>query len=181
MAVGSHDDVIDIYNVPAFSKKITLPKKHSSFITHLDWATNSVNLQSNCGAYELLFWDVNSGKQLTSGATQLKDELWASWTCVLGWPVQGIWMPTWKGSDIDYVCRSHEKHPGGYYLLASADDFSKVRLLRYPSIIKGSESVEGVGHSSHVTNVKFGPKDDYLFSTGGEDNCVFQWKVTAKK
>jgi microtubule-associated protein-like 6 len=180
MAVGSHDDVIDIYTVPTWTKK-TLPKKHSSFITHLDWSTNSANLQSNCGAYELLFWNVQTGQQMTGGATALKDEQWASWTCVLGWPVQGIWMPTWKGSDINYVSRSHDKHPGGYHLLASADDFSKIRLLRYPSIVKGSEAIVGVGHSSHVTNVKFSVKDDYIFSTGGEDNCVFQWKVAPKK
>jgi len=181
MAVGSHDDVIDVYNVPGFTKKFTLPKKHSSFITHLDWSENSANLQSTCGAYELLFWNIQNGQQMTGGATALKDEKWATWTCVLGWPVQGIWMPTWKGSDINYVCRSRDKHPGGYFLLASADDFSKVRILRYPSITKGSEGIVGVGHSSHVTNVKFSVKDDYVFSAGGEDNCVFQWKLTMKK
>lgn len=118
---------------------------------------------------------------MTSGASEFKDEKWASWTCVLGWPVQGIWQPTWKGSDINYVARSHGKTSSGYYLLAQADDFSKVRLLKFPSIVKPSEGVIGCGHSSHVTNVKWAPKDDYLFSSGGDDQCVFQWKVTAKK
>jgi len=66
-------------------------------------------------------------------------------------------------------------------LVASADDFSKVRILKYPSITVNSEAVVGSGHSSHVTNTKFSSKDEYLYSTGGEDNCVFQWKIGMKK
>jgi hypothetical protein len=62
-------------------------KKHSSFITHLDWSEDSQYLHSNCGAYELLFWNVSTGTQMTSGASALRDEKWASWSCVLGWPV----------------------------------------------------------------------------------------------
>jgi len=63
LAVGSHDDVIDVYKSDkdkesVLGKKSTLPKKHSSFIAHLDWSENSCNLHSTCGAYELLFWDV---------------------------------------------------------------------------------------------------------------------------
>ena len=73
--------------------------------------------------------------------------------------------------------RSRKKHPSGYHLLASGDDFGKVRILRYPSIVKNSEAVFGVGHSSHVPCVKWSEEDEYLYSVGGEDNCVFQWKV----
>ena len=75
------------------------------------------------------------------------------------------------------VDRSHQQGPAGYPLLATADDFSKVKVFRYPCIQKGSESVVGKGHSSHVTNVRFSNNDEMIFSTGGEDNCVFQWKL----
>jgi microtubule-associated protein-like 6 len=44
-------------------------------------------------------------------------------------------------------------------------------------MIENSQPVVGSGHSSHVTNVKFSKDDTYLFSTGGNDNCVFQWKL----
>lgn len=178
IAIGSHDNKIYIYTVPNFQKKFVM-NKHSSFITHLDWSEDGNFLHSNCGAYELLFWDANSGKQITSGATQLKDERWQTWTCVLGWPVQGIWPPFTSGDDINYVSRSAQKTPGGYELLAVAGDDGKVKLLRYPSIQKGSQGVVGNGHSSHVTCTKFAPNDSVLFSSGGEDNCVFQWKVDA--
>ena len=40
---------------------------HSSYITHLDWSADSRILQSNCGAYELLYFEGATGKQV-SGA-----------------------------------------------------------------------------------------------------------------
>ena len=179
LAVGSHDNAIYLYSIPQF-KKLFVMNKHSSYITHLDWSENSNNLHSNCGAYELLFWDASTGKQLPGGASALKDEPWATWTCVLGFPVQGIWPMYADGTDINYVDRSKNKHSGGYHLLASGDDFGKVRILRYPSVLKNSEAVSGVGHSSHVPCVKWSENDEFLYSVGGEDNCVFQWQVKKK-
>ena len=52
-------------------------------------------LQSNDGSYELLFWDAKSGKQIKS-APSVANVCWDTFTCTLGWPVQGIWPP---GSD----------------------------------------------------------------------------------
>lgn len=77
----------------------------------------------------------------------------------MGWPVQGIWPPLEDGSDINAVDRSNVPHQDGYHLLASANDSSLVKLFRYPSVDERSEFIEGRGHSSHVTNVKFS-KDD---------------------
>ena len=34
------------------------------------------------------------------------------------------------------------------------------------------------GHSSHVTNVRFLDNDNYFISVGGNDKCVFQWRIT---
>lgn len=180
LAVGSHDNFIDIYNVKLKYKHVFGLKKHSSFITHLDWSEDSNYLHSNCGAYELLFWDVNSGKQLTAGASALRDEQWHTWSCVLGWPVQGIFQPEWDGSDINMVDRSNKETPSGYKILATSDDFSTIRVYRYPCLRKSAKPVILYGHSSHVTNVKFNSSDEYLYSVGGEDQSVMQWRVTYK-
>jgi len=69
LAVGSHDNAIYLYSASTFAKKPFTMKKHSSFITHLDWSEDSNYLHSNCGAYELLYWDANNGSQIKSGAT----------------------------------------------------------------------------------------------------------------
>ncbi|EAR94225.2 HELP domain protein (macronuclear) [Tetrahymena thermophila SB210] len=187
LAAGSHDNAIYIHLMNDLKQKVRPLKKHSSYITHIDFSLDGNNLHSNCGAYELLFWDVNTGKQIPSGATQFRDEKWVSWTATLGWPVQGIWPEAADGTDINAVDRSNSTYsrndtpPDNYYLLATGDDFSQVNIFRYPCIKKGSKAVVGKGHSSHVTNVKFSKNDDYLISTGGEDNCVFQWKVIKQK
>lgn len=89
----------------------------------------------------------------------MRDEPWATWTLILGWPVQGIWPPGVDGTDINGVDRSRLPHPDGYHLVATADDFSKVKVFRYPSVREDSGCIEGRGHSSHVTQVKFGRED----------------------
>ncbi len=89
----------------------------------------------------------------------MRDEFWASWTLPLGWPVQGIWAAGEDGSDINAVDRSAQPVPDGYHLVAAATDSSLVKVFRYPCSEERSEFLEGRGHSSHVTNVKFS-KDD---------------------
>ena len=39
-------------------------KGHSSYITHLDWSLDGRIIQSNCGAYELLYSEAATGKQV---------------------------------------------------------------------------------------------------------------------
>jgi len=43
-----------------------------------------MNLHSNDGAYEILFWDVESGLQMPGGASALRDEKWHTWTVSIG-------------------------------------------------------------------------------------------------
>ena len=151
----------------------------------MDVSRDSCYLQSTCGAYELLFWDLNSGKQMTSGASMLKDERWQSWTCNLGWPVQGIYPKCTDGTFINAVDRSKfsinqrtfQDDPMTPFLLAAGTDSSEVCIYNFPSTIKSSKSVKGKGHSSHVTNVKWEKSDRYIISTGGEDQCVMYWRV----
>jgi len=85
VAVGSHDNNIYIYTT--FDYKLHgVCKAHNSFIVCVDWSTDSKYLQSVCGAYELLVHD-NTGKHIPNGASLLKDEVWATFSCKLGWPV----------------------------------------------------------------------------------------------
>ena len=91
LAIGAHDGRIWIFrwnegHIKLMSKSI----KHNSYIKHFDFSRDGNQLHSTCGAYELLFWDVSTGKQITSGASMTRDEEWASWNVTLGWPVQGI-------------------------------------------------------------------------------------------
>jgi WD40 repeat protein len=81
-------------------------------------------------------------------------------------------------TDINSAARSNKPIGDGYKLLASGDDFGKVNLYRYPSMIERSEALKMEGHSSHVTSVRFTSDDKYLISAGGNDTAVCQWKIS---
>ena len=65
-------------------------------------------------------------------AKALKDVVWDTWTCTLGWPVQGIWPECADGTDINSVCASKSRA-----FIATGDDFSKLKVFRYPCLTKG--------------------------------------------
>ncbi|XP_073923278.1 echinoderm microtubule-associated protein-like 1 isoform X1 [Castor canadensis] len=174
LAIGSHDNCIYIYGVGESGRKYTRVGKcsgHSSFITHLDWSINSQFLVSNSGDYEILYWVPSACKQVVSVETT-RDIEWATYTCTLGFHVFGVWPEGSDGTDINAVCRAHEKK-----LLSTGDDFGKVHLFSYPcSQFRAPSHIYG-GHSSHVTNVDFLCEDSHLISTGGKDTSIMQWRV----
>ncbi|KAJ3114413.1 Echinoderm microtubule-associated protein-like 5 [Phlyctochytrium bullatum] len=172
LAVGTHDDVIYLWEVAGTDLKyVGLCKGHSSFVTHLDWSSDSAHLQSTSGDYELLFWSAPSGQQVTS-ASSVKDVNWATFSVTFGWPVQGIWEKGMDGSDINCLDRNPEKT-----CIAFGDDFFNVRLQVYPSSKEELAVKKFTGHGSHVTKTLFTSKGTHLISLGGMDGCAFQWKV----
>jgi len=177
LAVGSKDNSIYVYLVAHKFKLKFKFSRHNSYITHFDISSDGQYMQSNCGAYELLFCSLKDGKPVLKGSS-LSSVNWATWTCTLGWPVQGIWPSSADGTDINAVDRS----PSGT-LIATADDFGKVKVFRYPSVELNSQFCEYSGHSSHVTNVRWvadeSNGDDYVITVGGNDKCLFQWKNVA--
>ncbi|XP_034471521.1 echinoderm microtubule-associated protein-like 3 isoform X2 [Hippoglossus hippoglossus] len=175
LAVGSHDNFIYIYNVTESGRRYIRFGKcngHSSFITHLDWSKDGKYIMSNSGDYEILYWDIAAGCKLLRNRFESKDREWASYTCVLGFHVMGVWLEGSDGTDINALCRSHSER-----MVAVADDFCKVHLFQYPCPKPKAPSHKYEGHGSHVTNVCFTHSDSHLLSMGGKDTCILQWKV----
>lgn len=176
LAVGSHDNFIYIYTVTESGRRYSRFGRcngHSSFITHLDWSKDGCFIVSNSGDYEILYWDIAGGCKLLRNRFESKDREWASFTCVLGFHVIGVWLEGSDGTDINALCRSHNER-----VVAVADDFCKVHLFQYPCPKPKAPSHKYEGHASHVTNVCFTHNDSHLLSIGGKDTCILQWKVT---
>lgn len=170
LAVGSHDNNIYILETRNYSIRAVC-RGHHSYIKQLDFNSDGNKLQSVSGDYEILFWDATNGNQIKS-PTSVRDEVWATWSCTLGWPVQGIWPAGADGTDINSVDRS----PDGT-LLATADDFKTVKLFQYPCIKIGSKSLAYKGHSSHIPNVRFSSDGRWLYTIGGHDKAILQFQV----
>ncbi|XP_031435275.1 echinoderm microtubule-associated protein-like 4 isoform X1 [Clupea harengus] len=178
LAVGSHDNFIYLYTVSDKGRKYSRYGKcsgHSSYITHLDWSPDNKFIMSNSGDYEILYWDIPNGCKLIRNRSECKDIDWATYTCVLGFHVFGVWPEGSDGTDINALIRSHNRK-----VIALADDFCKVHLFQYPCSRPKAPSHKYTAHSSHVTNVSFLHTDSHLLSTGGKDTSIMQWRLVEK-
>lgn len=119
-----------------------------------------------------MFWDVGQsiGTQLTDGATRLRDEEWATWSVILGWPVRGIFGGIIDYTHINSVDRSYDKT-----LVATGNDWGLVEIFGFPNE-EGAKSDAFRAHSEHVTNVKMSANNSRVFSAGGYDQTICQWR-----
>lgn len=74
---------------------------------------------------------VLAGKPLTS-KEEIKGIPWASWTCVRGPEVSGIWPKYTEVIDINSVDANYNSS-----VLVSGDDFGLVKLFKFPCLKKG--------------------------------------------
>lgn len=174
IALGSRDNFIYIYQVDDECRKYSRLGKclgHSSYITHLDWSEDGEVLRSNSGDYELLYWNPTTCRQITSSSS-LKDLAWDSNTCPITFQTIGIWPENADGTDLNSCERTQDLR-----LMATGDDFGKVKLFSYPVMQPKSLCHQYSGHSSHVTSVCFLQDDTRLITTGGMDTSVLQWSI----
>eukprot|EP00294_Goniomonas_avonlea_P000545 CAMPEP_0114552826 /NCGR_PEP_ID=MMETSP0114-20121206/7328_1 /TAXON_ID=31324 /ORGANISM="Goniomonas sp, Strain m" /LENGTH=919 /DNA_ID=CAMNT_0001737721 /DNA_START=48 /DNA_END=2807 /DNA_ORIENTATION=+ len=193
LAAGSHDDCIHIYDCGCDYRHMGRCQGHSSFITAMDWSLDSEFLQTTSGANELYYWAMTPSIKKLSSSKQVRDLEWNTWTCPLGWPVQGIWPEedededeTSKQSVLRTVCRSGA---GGSLfaensLLAMGDELGNVSLYAFPCTHINAPCRVAHGHASMVTNFCFlAPCEDdpssrmELVSTAAEDQSMLQWRV----
>ena len=150
LAVGSHDNYIYIYQVEQNYKFYCKLIGHTSFITALDWSLSDSPsyIRSNCGSYELLFFNVDTKTQDKHGASNTVGVDWASQSCKLGWNVEGIFPEGCDGTHINGVDACPELG-----LIATGDDYGLVNVYRDPVRTNKHEARSLRGHSEHVTSV----------------------------
>lgn len=137
LAIGSHDNFIDLFDVGDSFKRVGVLKGHSSFITSLDWSADAAYIRSTSGDYELLYWDIESVAQVLHPST-LRDVAWATHTALLGWGVAGIWRKDSDGTDVNACACAHgaSGQPDSVRsVLATGDDFGNVSLFHYPACV----------------------------------------------
>ena len=169
LAVGSHDNNIYIYDANSNNLlgKLT---KHNSFIVAVDWSSDGSYIRSVCGAHELLFFKTDSFQQDPSGASNTVATDWASGHAKYGWLVDGIFPSGTDGTHINSVDFSKDRT-----LIATADDYGLVNIFRNPCR-GGNRPISLRGHSEHVVRVRFHNNDTQLFSVGGYDQTVMQFR-----
>ena len=169
LACGSHDNTIYIYDANSYNL-LGKCSKHNSFIVSVDWSQDSTYLRSVCGAHELLFYTAENCQQDPSGASNTVATEWATHHAKYGWLVDGIFPSGTDGTHINGVDFSSDDT-----LIATGDDYGLVNIFRNPCR-GGHMPLSMRGHSEHVVRVAFHKKDQYLFSVGGYDQTLMQFK-----
>jgi len=55
----------------------------------------------------------------------------------------------------------------------TADDFSSIKLFRFPANFPKQSYNRYCGHAAHVSMIRFTADDEYLISLGGADKSIF--------
>lgn len=161
-------------------------ERHTGPLTHVEWSTDSSCLRSNCSMLELRFWDCE-GDQMhpEEQHARLRSLEWTG-GCLYSRETSGIHGVDADGnSDRDMRVRtvsvSHSTSAIDK-LLVSGDEFQQVKLSRYPCVTPPgaqdhSAGRSSMGHASALTALRFSFNDRYVMSAGGEDLCIFVWRV----
>jgi len=169
LAIGDHQHLIHIYELPSYQFLKTL-KGATGGIISFDWSSDGQVLRVNSEANEILFFNMKALVYDSDGHQKNKDTDFSTRNTKNGWGLDGIFPHGIDGSHIN----SLSEHPNKK-LVATGDDWGLVNLYRYPVMMR-SKGVSYRGHSSQVTRVKFNSDGSYLFSIGGYDQTMIQWK-----
>lgn len=188
IAVASHDKCIYIVAVEIEPELKLVTRNvlegHAGDVQHVSFSRDGEWLMSNDIAGDLHFWSTVSGKDASMNIPDsMRKAQWFPNKCPLNWAALGIWPEDANKLDInacetrgDYV-NGESNELGGDYIV-SADEFGNVKLFNAPVTQWCAPSMVHRGHSAHVTNVCFNADGSKVFSTGGEDRCVFVWAMS---
>jgi len=166
LAAGCKDGLVHLLDQDL--QRLHVCRGHSAAVCHLDFNQEGRVLQTNDVSKEILYWDATAGKQI-SNAFRLRDERWATWTCPLGWPVQGIW-----DSDLDYeVTTLTRSHRGDS--VVTVGDHHTLKVGPFPCL-PGAEAYSYLVHCGQINCTAFLADDNMVFSAGS-DSCIIQWRV----
>ncbi|XP_011939019.1 PREDICTED: echinoderm microtubule-associated protein-like 5 isoform X7 [Cercocebus atys] len=172
LAVGSSENSVDFYDLtlgPTLNR-ISYCKDIPSFVIQMDFSADSRYLQVSSGCYKRHVYEVPSGKHLMDHAA-IDRITWATWTSILGDEVLGIWSRHAEKADVNCACVSHSG-----ISLVTGDDFGMVKLFDFPCPEKFAKHKRFLGHSPHVTNIRFTSGDRHVVSAGGDDCSLLVWK-----
>jgi microtubule-associated protein-like 6 len=174
IAIGSFDNKIYVYNVAEGYSCCATITRHQSFIRSLDFSEQSDWLQSNCAAYELMFFEADTGLFIPA-PSRLRDVVWSTQNCMMGWAVQGIWQPQKDGTDIT-ACECNLFRAGNGPVVVSGDNYGRIKLWRYPCTSNAANSKTYKAGSGQITRLRFAAGDSMLLSLTGADKAIFQWR-----
>eukprot|EP00946_MAST-07B_sp_MAST-7B-sp1_P004134 g4134.t1 len=188
IALASHDKCIYLVAVQMDPELELVTRSklegHAGDVQHVSFSLDGEWLISNDIAGDLHYWSAVTGDDASAKMPDaIRNAQWFPNKCPLNWAAIGIWPGDANKLDInaceirgDYM-NGNSNEVGGDYIV-SADEFGNVKLFNAPAMQWCAPAIVHRGHSAHVTNVCFNADGTKVFSTGGEDCCVFVWTMS---
>lgn len=195
LAVGSEDSVVYLYVKDRSAGGWVAAGRcrgHKGPVRRLDFSVKGDLLQSFDGEGYLKFWEASghsAGEEVRKSSdpdalwATIKDTKWATTTCPGGWAVQsGCAGQFDDGCVVSCTARSHDAADlGTNLLLATVDNFSRLRLWRYPCAAPNPNFAEYRAHGGGgISAVCFSHDDRFVFSCGEQDCCIMQWRLSTE-
>jgi len=177
VCMGSFDGRIYLHDSLKFELKC-VTQKCPSPITGFDFDVSGAYLQATTMDSQLLFYTSGDGKAVNSNA-KLRDTVWATQTCTLGWTVQGVWPKEGtKGGNDNVACvhRANKKK-----ILVSGADSGAVSVYHFPTQIKEMGNVKAEGNSNYVSKVRFSADDGFVLTMAAHNRSIMQFKLNYKE
>ena len=176
-AIGSTDQKIYLYDA---SSTVLRAKcvKHNAAIQCVDFSSDSAYVQSDGIDFEHLYHSSMDGAHFKL-PSQLKNVQWETWSCIYGWPVQGIWpsmADTKFGGKAEPSCV--QRSCDGKMLAAGYED-GTLRVYRYPCLEKRAEYVADRVGKSPVSRIAWTADDKHLVAIGRADRAIYVFDVAA--
>ncbi|KDO29738.1 hypothetical protein SPRG_04855 [Saprolegnia parasitica CBS 223.65] len=185
IAVGGKDNCVYLVDTTNY-KRVAKCEGHATYVAHMDWSVDGYLLQTNAADGEVLYWQVTPGPSLRqiTDAILMRDILWHRWSCVYGWPVQGIWGDDASAcTDILSVCPI-DVPPNDQRAVAAdvhhvlVGHRSSLRSFRWPCLRSSPYHIYD-GHAGSITAVLGYSQDGIarVLTLGGADSTILEWRA----
>jgi len=170
--------------------------KHNDAVTAVDFTTDGAYLQSDSVDSEHLYYSTSDGAYYKI-PSQLKNVKWDTWTCKMGWPVQGCWPKITSGKKREelFAAAAEEGKVGiaavspepttvhrskAQDMLAVGYQDGAVKIFRYPCLSKNASYASLKGHTADLPSLRFACDDSHIITIGQTDRTILVWKVNKK-
>jgi WD40 repeat protein len=156
----------------------------SGRVMALDFDESSQYVQANDSEGQLTFFSTHDG-QLVAHPSDVRDAQWATWTLPAGWASSAAWPPprpsaalrdSLLASQADCEVTSACADPLREFLV-SGESTGRVQLFRFPAAFKDAQPRVSLAHGSPVRAVRFSCDGGHVFTVGGPDGVLVQWRL----
>ena len=184
VALGCKDNLVHLLSARNGYKHSGVCKGHGAPIRTIDFSSDGAVLQSSDATREVMHYEVATGKRLLNAA-QFRDAVWSTFTSVYGWSVQGVFNNSEGVAAVDSDINCVDRSADAKWLVTGGSNtvHNAIKLFNYPCLGDAVPSLHG-GHTSPVLDVKLLTGTDgtiEVASAGGNDSCMFQWRLLEYK